>query len=81
MSEICKICMEGKEGLVEIQKCGHRFCEQCIRMYLEYNVSVRNIYRLICMKAGCDAVLGLEEIERFADQDVISKYKKFCRED
>jgi hypothetical protein len=38
-----------------------------MKMHIGYNVSIRNIDRLMCLEAGCAVVLGFEEIERFAE--------------
>ena len=76
--KLCNICY-GKSATLNINRCGHRFCIECIFNYLKENVINGKVAKLCCPSDKCDNELLQNEIKEYLslDLELVKKYVKF----
>ena len=64
--DLCPVCYDQypKDKFFAL-KCGHRFCEICVKEHLRYSITEGRAVKITCMELGCPEEFKLAEIERF----------------
>ncbi|XP_074028231.1 probable E3 ubiquitin-protein ligase RNF144A [Leptinotarsa decemlineata] len=77
---LCKLCLAEVplKDIVRIQQCDCAFCVECMKAYVEFEIS-EGAYDISCPDAQCPSqgVLLQEEIKRLAGSDLLEKHKKY----
>lgn len=77
----CKICFEGVPlGHAYHLNCGHMYCKQCVKEFINEKINNREVLELKCPEEGCDLRFAKEHISHLCDEEIFEKYIKF-RED
>ncbi|TMW63531.1 hypothetical protein Poli38472_002472 [Pythium oligandrum] len=87
---LCQICYENNSlaNSIELITCGHRFCIQCFKMYLEFKIVDGQVYPACFHEIGevddasgkrkaCGARIEPSEIELLVNSEVWKKYLTF----
>ncbi len=53
-NNICKICLDKIENPVQIEKCKHKFCHDCLENYLNNLINENNIDNIPCPDKNCN---------------------------
>lgn len=76
----CQVCCcEVPASECFSQTCGHFFCNECWRDYLEEKISNSNVINLTCMMKDCRNIISEKQIQKLLkDQtELLEKYQKF----
>ena len=74
----CQICMGDLENPVEMEKCKHKFCQDCFHSYLVNLIKNNQIDHIPCPKSKCKNQ-NLQEIffSQFLTEQEYFKYRQF----
>ena len=74
----CQICMGDLENPIEIEKCKHKFCQDCFHSYLVNLIKNNQIDHIPCPKSKCKNQ-NLQEIffSQFLTEQEYFKYRQF----
>ena len=75
--KLCLICEE-TVGTVGVEECGHMYCEDCFRGYVEEETKVKGMVR--CPKFNCGNEVGEGLLERFMDEASFYRYLRLQRD-
>lgn len=70
----CPICTELK-SLIQPSNCGHYFCDECIRSYLELKILEADVVSIKCPE--CLQVYSENDIYPYVTEDLLIKYNRF----
>jgi ariadne-1 len=74
----CAVCMDDDPGkMLKLGGCGHAFCIDCWRGFVETNVKSSEVTGLTCMEMGCDMPVPETLIASIAkeDEQLFAKYR------
>ena len=75
---ICLICMGELENAVEMEKCKHRFCEECFNSYLVNLINHNRIDQIPCPKNKCsNKEISEEFLSQYLSEQEYFKYRQF----
>ena len=72
---LCEICYEDDVELFSLQ-CGHAFCAQCWKDYIEQKVLV-GLSDIRCQQSGCKALVFLKDVRKMCGEDVLKSYQNY----
>lgn len=77
----CEICFteNGLENIVILNKCGHFYCLDCMRMFLNTNIKDRKL-KIQCPKDGCKTELVHNDIRMIGTSEIFELYEKYLLE-
>ena len=74
----CLICMGDLENPVEIEKCKHKFCQECFNSYLVNLINNNKIDKIPCPKNKCsNKELSEDFFSNFLSEQEYFKYRQF----
>ena len=74
----CPICMGEFENPVEIEKCKHKFCYECLNNYLVNLINYNRIDQIPCPKKNCsNKNLSEDFFSQFLSEQEYFKYRQF----
>ena len=74
----CPICMGDFENPVEIEKCKHKFCQECLNSYLVNLINHNRIDQISCPKKNCsNKELSEEFFSQFLSEQEYFKFRQF----
>ena len=74
----CLICMGDLENPVEIEKCKHKFCEECLNSYLVNLINHNRIDQIPCPKNKCsNKEMSEEFFSHYLSEQEFYKYRQF----
>ena len=74
----CPICMGDLENPVEIEKCKHKFCEECLNSYLVNLINHNRIDQIPCPKNKCsNKQISEEFFSQYLSEQEYFKYRQF----
>ena len=74
----CPICMGEFENPVEMEKCKHKFCQECFNNYLVNLINNNRIDEMPCQKKNCkNRNLSEEFFSQFLSEQEYFKYRQF----
>ena len=75
---ICKICLDDIENPIVIEKCNHKFCQECFHSYLINLIKNNQIDNIPCPKNKCKNI-NLSEVffSQFLTDQEYFKYRQF----
>lgn len=74
----CLICMGELENPVEIEKCKHKFCQECFNSYLINLININKIDKIPCPKNKCsNKELSEDFFSNFLTEQEYFKYRQF----
>ncbi|KAF4126061.1 ariadne-1 [Geosmithia morbida] len=73
---VCDICCEDGEDLKTFaMKCGHRYCVDCYRQYLQQKIrSEGEAARIQCPSDGCGRILDSRSLDLLVTADLVDRY-------
>ena len=76
---LCPICYaeEMSSGNCYTLQCGHVFCKNCVKNYLENLIKESRVIDIKCLQAGCVYKLSDNVINYIVSKDSYNKYLKF----
>ncbi len=76
---LCIICFseELMEGNSYRTQCGHRFCNQCMKSYLENLINQAKVNEIKCLHPGCIKLLNEKAVKDNVNNDNYVKYLRF----
>jgi hypothetical protein len=76
---LCRICFaeEMYEENSKLLDCGHMFCMNCLRQYIETLINEAKVTSIVCLQAGCGFPLIDSVIMELVDDANYVKYKRF----
>lgn len=72
--EVCRICLEPRDVL-KSSSCGHRFCEDCLKGYVEVKVMSGQVLSIACPQADCGVELSITE--SLLSPELLEKFRRF----
>ena len=75
--KFCSICREIMKNQCIIKDCKHCFCQNCMKLYLEYKITSGEVLSISCPYSDCITELEDAFIRANISQQVYSKYKSF----
>lgn len=80
-SECCQICFLSLDydRFVYVEPCNHKFCENCLKSYIEFRISERKVYPIECPTYTCDNKDIDLMIINVIDDKLYYKYQLFRR--
>ena len=74
---VCDICCEDEEGLQSFaMKCGHRYCVDCYRHYLNQKIKGEGeAARIQCPADGCGRILDSAALELLVTSELKGRYR------
>ena len=75
--KLCTICYANSKDDEIIFSCNHKFCFQCIVSHISTKIINGRVAEIKCLSAGCIRVFSDEEVKRFVDNVMYSKYRRF----
>lgn len=74
----CEICLEQNNGqhCIEVNKCRHVFCRQCLEEYFNSRISDGNVTRIMCPKIDCPMEIDYDEIKKLCNEKQFQKYEQ-----
>ncbi|KAF2862954.1 ariadne-1 [Piedraia hortae CBS 480.64] len=74
----CEICCEDGSGLDTFAlSCGHRFCVNCYRHYLDQKISEEGeAARIRCPGEGCNQILDARSLHLLLSQKLLARYNE-----
>lgn len=76
---ICMICNTYRPLFIKIKPCNHDFCEDCLKMYLEYKITNGEVLKLACPYTSCGTQLEDSYIRSLITTSNYMKYKTYRR--
>ena len=77
-SNECQICMDELENPVTIEKCKHKFCQDCFHSYLVNLIKNNQIDQIPCPKNKCkNKNLSEDFITKYISEQEYFKYRQF----
>ncbi|KAL0098122.1 hypothetical protein J3Q64DRAFT_1671762 [Phycomyces blakesleeanus] len=77
----CKICFDDDPEMMTVGVgCGHRFCIDCYRKYITFEITEGNNRNITCPQEKCNAIADTETIEALMIKDVYEKHKLFLNQ-
>ena len=74
----CQICMDELENPVEIEKCKHKFCQECFNSYLVNLINNNRIDQIPCPKNKCSNKNLTEEFfSQYLTEQQYFKFRQF----
>ena len=74
----CLICMGNLENPVEIEKCKHKFCRECLNSYLVDLINNNRIDKISCPKNNCaNKELTEEFFSQYLSEQEYFKFRQF----
>jgi hypothetical protein len=74
----CPICMGDFENPIEIEKCKHKFCQECFNSYLVNLINNNRIDEIACPKKNCsNKKLPEEFFSQYLSEQEYYKYRQF----
>ena len=74
----CLICMGDLENPIEIEKCKHKFCEECLNSYLVNLINHNRIDQIPCPKNKCsNKQISEEFFSQYLSEQEYFKYRQF----
>ncbi|XP_004505713.1 probable E3 ubiquitin-protein ligase ARI7 [Cicer arietinum] len=74
----CEICFETFFiDKIRSSWCGHPFCINCWKQYVDTNIDDKNCFNLRCPKPNCDAAVDEDMIHQLASESRKIKYDRF----
>ena len=74
----CLICMGDLENPVEIEKCKHKFCQECLNSYLVNLINHNRIDQIPCPKNKCsNKQISEEFFSQYLSEQEYYKYRQF----
>ena len=74
----CLICMGELENPVEMEKCKHKFCEECFNSYLVNLINNNRIDQIPCPKNKCsNKEISEEFFSQYLSEQEYFKYRQF----
>ena len=74
----CLICMGELENPAEIEKCKHKFCQECFNSYLINLININKIDKIPCPKNKCsNKELSEDFFSNFLTEQEYFKYRQF----
>ena len=74
----CQICMGDLENPVEIEKCKHKFCQECFNSYLVNLINNNRIDNIPCPKNKCsNKKLSEEFFRNYLSEQEYFKFRQF----
>eukprot|EP01103_Thecamoeba_quadrilineata_P003010 TRINITY_DN12845_c0_g1_i1.p1 TRINITY_DN12845_c0_g1~~TRINITY_DN12845_c0_g1_i1.p1 ORF type:complete len:461 (+),score=56.07 TRINITY_DN12845_c0_g1_i1:42-1424(+) len=76
----CPICTEEFSDFttyLRIRGCGHTYCKDCLRSFLQEQVDSGRILQINCPDPLCDCELSVEEIEEVLEEGRFLKFQQF----
>lgn len=74
----CKVCMRGIPfGQMFHLSCGHMYCKNCVRGFLEVNINSGAVMELKCPEEDCEARFTKVDVERLCKKSTYDKYIRF----
>ena len=74
----CQICMDEYEDPIYIERCGHKFCQECFHSYLVDLIKKNDIDEIPCPKKGCkNKKISEKYFTKFLTKEEITKYNTF----
>ena len=74
----CQICMDELENPVEIEKCKHKFCQECFNSYLVNLINNNRIDQIPCPKNKCpNNNLTEEFFSQYLSEQQYFKFRQF----
>ena len=74
----CLICMGDLENPVEIEKCKHKFCQECLNSYLVNLINHNKIDQIPCPKNKCsNKQISEEFFSQYLSEQEYYKYRQF----
>ena len=74
----CQICMGDLENPVEIEKCKHKFCQECFNSYLVNLINNNRIDKIPCPKNKCsNKELSEEFFKDYLSEEEYYKFRQF----
>lgn len=70
----CEICYEVKEVFSTLTKCGHYFCDECLKEFIQQNITNNN--PMTCLNQNCKNGLDLVIICAFTSPIEFLRYSK-----
>jgi hypothetical protein len=82
MPSACPICERDLSQIpqVRIPGCGHWFCIECVKQFIEIRVADNIVLRIPCLNHECDNKLEASFIQELISPSLLHKYLKFKRE-
>lgn len=78
-SKVCLICSTFRPNFSKIKPCNHDFCQDCMRMYLEYKIINGEVLKMQCPFNDCQTQLEDSYIKSLVTSSSYMKYKTFRR--
>ncbi|PWW80594.1 hypothetical protein C7212DRAFT_350019 [Tuber magnatum] len=74
----CEICCDDERGLdTYAMKCGHRYCADCYRQYIESKIKDEGeASRIECPAEGCSRIVGSKTIDLLVPSNINHRYKE-----
>ena len=77
-TDICPICMDNFENPIFIEKCNHKFCQECFNNYLVELIKKNNIDKIPCPYIKCpNKQLSEEFFSQYLSEEQYFKYRQF----
>ena len=74
----CPICLGEFENPVEIERCKHKFCQECLHNYLVNLINCNRIDQIPCPKKNCsNKNLSEDFFSQFLTEQEYFKYRQF----
>eukprot|EP01102_Stenamoeba_stenopodia_P021314 TRINITY_DN8560_c0_g1_i1.p1 TRINITY_DN8560_c0_g1~~TRINITY_DN8560_c0_g1_i1.p1 ORF type:complete len:316 (-),score=31.94 TRINITY_DN8560_c0_g1_i1:363-1310(-) len=78
-NECCPICFNNEEViLIEIARCRHSFCEDCIQRYFKNALSIGKVLSIRCPQPGCPEEIPFETMAQLMDDDWCAHYEELA---
>ena len=74
----CPICLDEFENPIEIENCGHKFCQECFNNYLTNLININHIDNISCPYKKCENKNISEEFfSQYITNQTYFKYRQF----
>jgi hypothetical protein len=79
VDNLCIICFseELMEGTSYRLPCGHRFCNQCMKSYLENLINQAKVNEIKCLHPGCTKLINEKSVKDNVSNENFVKYLRF----
>eukprot|EP01120_Amphizonella_sp_Union-15-10_P002490 TRINITY_DN1273_c0_g1_i4.p1 TRINITY_DN1273_c0_g1~~TRINITY_DN1273_c0_g1_i4.p1 ORF type:complete len:614 (+),score=95.91 TRINITY_DN1273_c0_g1_i4:141-1982(+) len=74
----CLVCMSDLEkGKARALSCGHIFCNDCWKNYLEVQIKDGNSFNITCMGTQCPSLVDSDTVHLLVSSSLYNKYTRF----
>ena len=74
----CPICMDSFENPISIEKCNHKFCQECFNNYLVELIKKNNIDKIPCPYLKCsNKNISEEFFSKYLSEEQYFKYRQY----